>query len=43
MFLTLAMDEDRAKQLRAKNVKTALILTLVALTFLLGMVLKRLT
>ena len=43
MFLTPAMDEEREKQLRAKNVKTALILTSVALAFLLGMVLKRLT
>ena len=37
------MGEEGAKQLRAKNVKTALILAAVALTFLLGMVLKRLT
>ena len=43
MFLTPAMDEEREKQLRAKNVKTALVLSLVALTFLLGMILKRLT
>ena len=43
MVLTPAMDEERAKQLRAKNVKTALILTSVALMFLLGMVLKRLS
>ncbi len=43
MVLTPAMDEERAKLLRARNVKTALILTSVALAFLLGMVLKRLT
>ena len=43
MVRTPAMDEERATQLRAKNVKTALILTSVALAFLLGMVLKRLT
>lgn len=43
MVLTPAMDEERATQLRAKNVKTALILTSVALAFLLGMVLTRLT
>jgi len=43
MVLTVAMDEEQAKQLRAKNVRTALILASVALAFLLGMVLKRLT
>ena len=43
MALTPAMDEERATPLRAKNVKTALILTSVALAFLLGMVLTRLT
>jgi hypothetical protein len=43
MVLTVAMDEEQAKQLRAKNVRTALILASVALAFLVGMVLKRLT
>ena len=42
-MLTVVMGEEGAKQLRAKNVKTALILTSVALMFLLGMVLKRLS
>ena len=43
MVVTVAMDEEQAKQLRAKNVRTALILASVALAFLVGMVLKRLT
>jgi len=43
MVLTVAMDEEQAKQLRAKNVRTAVILASVALAFLVGMVLKRLT
>ena len=43
MVLSVAMDEEQAKQLRARNVRTALILASVALAFLLGMVLKRLT
>jgi hypothetical protein len=36
------MDEQRDKKLRAKNIRTALILASVALAFLLGMVLRRL-
>jgi hypothetical protein len=35
------MDEQQAKRLRAKNIRTALILATVALAFLLGMVLRR--
>jgi len=36
------MDEQHDKQLRAKNIRTALILAAVALAFLLGMVVQRL-
>jgi hypothetical protein len=36
------MDEQRSKELRAKNIRTALILAAVALAFLLGMVAQRL-
>jgi hypothetical protein len=36
------MDEQRDKELRAKNIRTALILAAVALAFLLGMVVQRL-
>jgi hypothetical protein len=38
----LAMDEQQDKKLRAKNIRTALILAAVALAFLLGMVVQRL-
>jgi hypothetical protein len=37
------MDEQQVKQLRAKNVRTALILGALALAFLLGMILPRLS
>jgi hypothetical protein len=36
------MDEQQDKKLRAKNIRTALILAAVALAFLLGMVVQRL-
>lgn len=39
----LAMDEQQTKHLRAKNIRTALILATVALVFLLGMILRRMT
>jgi len=36
------MDERRDKELRAKNIRTGLILAALALVFLLGMVVQRL-
>jgi len=35
------MDEQRAKQLKARNVRTGLILLSVALAFFVGIILRR--